>query len=122
MMMTVAAGLWLAGCGRNSDGPLPEALPPAKATVKLEQAFGAASPVDPAVMEQVKAATTALKNKDHLAAFDALQGLKAFSASTLTVEQDRVVRDALLGVSETVARAAAAGDAKAIAIEKQMQR
>jgi hypothetical protein len=92
--MMVAAGFWLAGCGRNSDGPLPEALSPAKATVKLEQVFGAASPVDPTVMQQVKAATTALKNKDHLAAFDALQQLKAFSVSTLTVEQDRVVRDA----------------------------
>ena len=121
-MMTVAAGLWLAGCGPNSDGPLPEALPPAKASVKLEQVFGAASPADPAVMQQVKVATTALKNKDHLVAFDALQQLKAFSATTLTVEQDRAVRDALLGVSETVARAAAAGDPKAKAIEKQMQR
>ena len=122
-LVTVYAGLLLAGCSRDgsSAGALPEALPPVKAGAKLEQTFVAATPADPAVKQQLKTAATALKHNDVLAAYDALQQLKAVSSS-MTLEQDMAVRNAIFGVSEAIARGVAAGDPKAIAIAKEMQK
>ena len=122
LLVTVSAGLLLAGCSRDggSAGGLPEALPPVKAGAKLEQAFVVAAPADPAVKQEVKVAAAALKNNDVLVAFGALQQLKA--SRSLTAEQDMAVRNAILGVSETIARGVAAGDPKAIAIAKELQK
>ena len=94
--------------GAARDGQLPEALSPAKASVQIEKTF--ADTKDPKVKEAAKAAATALKNRQYDVAYGTLQQLKG--SDKLSPAEDMAVRNAIIGIGETGAKEAAAGDKK----------
>ena len=116
--------IYLIGCSHKSgDGAVstsPEPVAPAKASVQLESVFQPAPNVPVPVWEDAKVASVALKNDQLDVAYDALQKLKY--SNTLTPQQDMAVRNAIIGLSEKIARGVAAGDPKAIEMAKRMQK
>ena len=96
----------------------PEPVAPAKASAQLETVFQPALNVP--VREDARVASVALKNDQLDVAYVALQKLKYSNA--LTPQQDMAVRNAIIGLSEKIARGVAAGDPKAIEMAKRMQK
>src|SRR6266567_1826281 len=122
LIAMVCLSILLAGCGHKSrDAAVsisPEPVPPAKASAQLETVFQPAASVP--VRQEATVASVALKNDQLDVAYAALQKLKY--SNTLTPEQDMAVRNAIIGLSEKIARGVSAGDPRAIEMAKRMQR
>jgi hypothetical protein len=100
-----------------TEGQLPEALPPAQASIQIEKTFAATT--DDWTKNTAKAAAQALRDKQYDLAYAALQQLKI--SGKLTPEEDMAVRNAIIGNSVAGTKAMERGDAKAAEMMKNIR-
>ncbi len=112
---------FLLGCHREpgaaTSGQLPDALPPAQASIQIEKTFAANT--DEWTKNTATAAAKALRDKQYDVAYAALQQLKV--SGKLTPEEDMAVRNAILGNSVAGTKAMERGDAKAAEMMKNIR-
>jgi len=109
------------GCHREpgaaTEGQLPDALPPAQASIQIEKTFAANT--DDWTKNTAKAAAQALRDKRYDVAYAALQQLK--TSGKLTPEEDMAVRNAILGNSVAGTKAMERGDTNAAEMMKNIR-
>lgn len=111
----------LLACNREpraaTSDDLPDALPPAQASIQIEKTFAANT--DEWAKNTAMAAAQALKNNQYDVAYATLQQLK--TSGKLTPGEDMAVRNAIIGNSIACTKAAERGDAKAAEMMKSFR-
>jgi hypothetical protein len=116
--LVVALRLVLFVRHEETSSHLPHSVAPAEASVQIENIF--ANDANPWAQEAAKAEVAALKNQQYDVASGILQEMIA--SGKLTQQEDRAVRNAILGLNEALVRAKAAGDAKAAEMLNRLEK
>jgi hypothetical protein len=119
--LVILPAFFLLACNREpgaaTEGQLPDALPPAQASIQIEKTFAATT--DEWTKNTAKVAATALRDKQYDVAYAALQQLK--TSGKLTPQEDMAVRNAILGNSVAGTKAMERGDPKAAEMMKNVR-